>query len=105
MGDCLVHPFITDRSTHNCFVSEASKSPERSTYWVDGIDQFPGLAELHKAFPEVIQWSFHQNLLLLVVIQQVIPKRLFRQCFRVPNNNYSIPVQQPTNKLKLTDSK
>lgn len=86
------------QSTLNCSMPQTSERQERSTYWVDGIDKFPGLAELHEAFPEVIQWSLHQNLLLLVVIQQVIPEWLFGQCFWVPNNNYSIPVQQQTNR-------
>lgn len=98
VGDCLFHPFIVDQSIPNCFTPQTPERQERSTYWVDGIDKFPGLAKLHKAFPEIIQWSLHQNLLLLVVIQQVIPKWLFRQCFWVPNNNYSIPVQQQTNR-------
>lgn len=71
------------------------------TYRVDGVDELPGLAELHKAFPEVVQWSLHQHLLLLVVIQQVIPEWLFRQSFWVPNNNYSIPVATADSEGKI----
>lgn len=84
-----------------CFLMpQTSEKQERPTYWVDGVDKFSGLAELHEALPEVIQWSLHQNLLLLVVIQQVIPKWLFRQSFRVPNNNYPIPMEEQTVKLR-----
>lgn len=79
---------------------QTSEKQERPTYWVDSVDKFSGLAELHEALPEVIQWSLHQNLLLLVVIQQVIPKWLFRQSFWVPNNNHPIPMGEQTAKIR-----
>lgn len=75
-------------------MAQASERRERPTYGVDGVDKLAGLAELHEAFPEVVQWPLHQNLLFLVVVQQVIPQGLFRQRFRVPNNNYTVPGQQ-----------
>lgn len=82
------------------FMPQTSEKQERPTYWVDSVDKFSGLAELHEALPEVIQWSLHQNLLLLVVIQQVIPKWLFRQSFWVPNNNHPIPMEEQTAKIR-----
>lgn len=101
VGDCLFHPCIIDQSTPNCFMPQTCERQERRTHGVDGVDKFAGFAELHEAFPEVVQWSLHQNLLLLVVVQQVIPQRLFRQRFWVPNNNYTVPVGQQRNQNEL----
>ena len=47
--------------------------PVAGAHRVDGVDQLPGLAELHEALPQVVQGSLHQHLLLLVVVQQVVP--------------------------------
>lgn len=54
---------------------------------VDGVDQLPRLAELHETLPQVIQRPFHQHLLLLVVIQQVVPQGLLGQGLRVAHND------------------
>lgn len=61
------------------------------THRVDGVDQFAGLAELHQALSQVVEGSLHQDFLLLVVVQQVVPQRLLGEGFRVPHNDYTIP--------------
>lgn len=66
------------------------------THGVDGVDKFTGFAELHEALSEVVEGPLHQNLLLLVVVQQVVPQRLFRQGFGVPHNDHPIPSHKRT---------
>lgn len=60
------------------------------THRVDGVDQLAWFAELHEALSQVVQRSFHQNLLLLVVVQQVVPQRLLGQSLRVAHNDHAI---------------
>lgn len=43
------------------------------THRVDGVNQLAGLAELHETLPQVVEGPLHQDLLLLVVVQQVVP--------------------------------
>lgn len=64
------------------------------THRVDGVDQLAGLAELHETLPQVIEGPLHQNLLLLVVVQQVVPQRLLGQGFRVAHNDHTVPAGQ-----------
>lgn len=63
-----------------------------NTHRVDGIDEFSGLAELHETLSQVVERTFNQNLLLLVVVQQVIPQRLFGQGLGVSHNDHAISV-------------
>lgn len=65
--------------------------PACSAHRVDGVDQLAGLAELHEALSEVIEGSFHKNLLLLVVVEQIVPKRLLGERLGVPHNDHTIP--------------
>lgn len=65
-----------------------------SAYRIDSVHKLPGLAELHEALTEIVQGPFHQHLLLLVVVQQVVPERLLGQRLRVANNNYAIPAER-----------
>lgn len=61
------------------------------THRVDGIDQLAGPAELHQALSQVVEGSLHQNLLLLVVVEQVVPQRLLGQGLGVAHNDHPIP--------------
>lgn len=63
-----------------------------NTHRVDGVDEFSGLAELHETLPQVVERTFNQDLLLLVVVQQVIPQRLFGQGLGVSHNDHTISV-------------
>lgn len=62
-----------------------------ATHRVDGVDQLPGLTELHEALPQVVEGPLHQHLLLLVVVQQVVPQRLLGEGLGVPHNDHTIP--------------
>lgn len=64
------------------------------THRIDGVHEFSGLAELHETLPQVVKWTFHQDLLLLVVVQQVIPQRLFGQGLRVSHNYHTVSVTE-----------
>ena len=61
------------------------------THRVDGVDQLAGLAELHEALPQVVEGPLHQDLLLLVVVQQVVPQGLLGQGLGVSHNDHTIP--------------
>jgi hypothetical protein len=61
------------------------------THRVDGIDQPAGPAELHQALSQVVKGSLHQNLLLLVVVEKVVPQRLLGQGLWVAHNDHPIP--------------
>lgn len=61
------------------------------THRVDGIDQLAGPAELHQALSQVVEGSLHQNLLLLVVVEQVVPQRLLGQGLGVAHDDNPIP--------------
>ena len=62
------------------------------THRVDGVDQFAGLAELHQTLSQVVEGSLHQDFLLLVVVQQVVPQWLLGEGFRVPHDDHTIPL-------------
>lgn len=62
------------------------------THRVDGVDKLAGLAELHEALPEVVEGSLDKDFLLLVVVQQVVPKRLLGKSLGVPHNDHTIPL-------------
>lgn len=62
------------------------------TYRVDGVDKFAGLAELHEALPKVVEGSLDKDFLFLVVVQQVVPKRLLGKGFGVPHDDHTIPL-------------
>lgn len=62
-----------------------------TTHRVDGVNKFTGLAELHEALPEVVEGSLHKDFLLLVVVQQVVPKRLLGEGLGVPDDDHTIP--------------
>lgn len=64
------------------------------THRVDGVDELAGLAELHETLPQVVEGPLHQNLLLLVVVQQVVPQRLLGEGFGVAHNDHTVPVGQ-----------
>lgn len=70
--------------------TRAFKGPDK-THRVDGVDQLARLAELHEALPQVVEGSLHQNLLLLVVVEQVVPQRLLGQGLGVAHNDHPIP--------------
>lgn len=61
------------------------------THGVDGVDQLAGLAELHETLPQVVEGPLHQNLLLLVVVEQVVPQRLLGEGFRVAHDDHAVP--------------
>lgn len=71
------------------------------THRVDGVDEFSGLAELHETLPQVVERTFHQDLLLLVVVQKVIPQRLLGQGLRVSHNDHTISVPRAQNNERL----
>lgn len=60
------------------------------THRVDGVDQLAWFAELHEALSQVVQRSFHQNLLLLVIVEQMVPQRLLGQSLRIAHNDHAI---------------
>lgn len=64
------------------------------THGVDGVDELARLAELHETLPQVVEGPLHQNLLLLVVVQQVVPQRLLGEGFGVAHNDHTVPVGQ-----------
>lgn len=64
------------------------------THGVDGVDELAGLAELHETLPQVVEGPLHQNLLLLVVVQQVVPQRLLGEGFGVAHNDHTVPAGQ-----------
>ena len=66
------------------------KGPDK-THRVDGVDQLARLAELHEALPQVVEGSLHQNLLLLVVVEKVVPQRLLGQGLGVAHDDNPIP--------------
>lgn len=66
--------------------------PHSNTHRVDGVHQFSGLAELHETLPQVVERTFNEDLLLLVVVQQVIPQRLLGQGLWVSHNDHTISV-------------
>lgn len=66
------------------------------THRVDGVDEFSRFAELHEALSEVVERSLHQNLLLLVVVQQVVPQRLLRERLGVPHDYHAVPSHKRT---------
>lgn len=61
-----------------------------ATHRIDSVDQLAWLAELHEALPQVVERSLHEDLLLFVVVQQVVPQRLPRKRLGVPDNDHSI---------------
>lgn len=63
-----------------------------STHRVDGVDQFAGLAELHEALPQVVEGSLHQDFLLFVVVQQVVPQRLLGEGLGVSHDDHTVPL-------------
>lgn len=71
------------------------------THRVDGVDEFSGLAELHETLPQVVERTFHQDLLLLVVVQKVVPQRLLGQGLGVSHNDHTISVPRAQNKERL----
>lgn len=71
------------------------------THRVDGVDQFAWLAELHEALPQVVEGSLHEDLLLLVVVQQVVPQRLLGEGLGVSHDNHAIPIFTTHTKLLL----
>lgn len=64
------------------------------THRVDGVDELAGLAELHETLPQVVEGPLHQNLLLLVVVEQVVPQRLLGEGFGVTHNDDAVPAGQ-----------
>lgn len=62
-----------------------------STHRVDGIDKLAGLAELHEALPKVVEGSLDKDFLLLVVVQQIVPKWLLGKGLGVPHDDHTIP--------------
>ena len=79
------------------FLAQSSSTPfwppTASAHRVDGVDQLPGLAELHEALPKVVQGPLHQHLLLLVVVQQMVPEWLLGQGLWVAHDNDPIPAR------------
>ena len=63
------------------------------THRVDGVDQFAGLAELHEALPQVVEGPLHEDFLLLVVVQQVVPQRLLGEGLGVSHDDHAVPSQ------------
>lgn len=78
---------------NHCWVSvpPALKHTDCFTHRVDGVDKLAGLAELHEALPEVVEGSLNKDFLLLVVVQQVVPKRLLGKGLGVPHDDHTIP--------------
>ncbi len=74
-----------------------------STHRVDGVDQFAGLAELHEALPQVVEGSLHEDFLLLVVVQQVVPQRLLGEGLGVPYDDHAIPSFTTHTRLLIRD--
>lgn len=72
-------------------VKRKKKTALHGAYRIDSVDQFSRLTELHEALAEIVQGPLHQDLLLLVVIQQVIPERLLGEGLWIPNNNDPVP--------------
>lgn len=72
-----------------------------NTHRIDGVDQFSGLAELHETLPQVVERTFNQDLLLLVVVQQVVPQWLFGQGLGVPHNDHTVSVPRAQNPKAL----
>lgn len=60
------------------------------THRVDGVDQLAWFAELHETLSQVVERTLHQNLLLLVVVEQVVPQRLLGQSLRIAHNDHAI---------------
>lgn len=49
-----------------------------------GLDKTTaGLAKLNHAGLQIVQWTLHETVLLLVVRQEVVPKRMLKQLFSV----------------------
>lgn len=67
------------------------------THGVDGVHQFTGLAELHETLPQVVEGPLHEDLLLLVVVQQVVPQRLLGESLGVPHNDHTVPSHRQDN--------
>lgn len=78
-----------------CNLIQQKKKPKIQnkdcTHGVNGVDKFPGLAELHQALSEVVEGSLHEDFLLLVVVQQVVPQRLLGERLWVAHNDDTIP--------------
>lgn len=60
------------------------------THRVDCVNQLARFAELHETFSQVVERTLHQNLLLLVVVEQVVPQRLLGQSLRIAHNDHTI---------------
>ena len=57
---------------------------------VHGVDQRPGLGELHQTLLEVGEWTIHQTVILLVVVEQMIPEWMSAQHLGVPHHDDSV---------------
>ena len=47
-----------------------------STYRVSLVEEFDRFWYVHLILPEVVEWSFHKHTLLLVLLDQLVPKRM-----------------------------
>lgn len=60
------------------------------THRVNGVHQLAWFTELHETLSQVVERSLHQNLLLFIIVQQMVPERLFGESLRIAHNDHAI---------------
>ena len=88
---------MTKCNTHaHLFRYTSGTNCKTATYGVGGVDQLPGLAELDQTLLELVEGPLHQNFLLLVVSQQVVPQRVAGEDLGVTHDDHAKPGTQDT---------
>lgn len=82
---------VVGRARNEGLTGVIHRSAHKTSPRVDGVDQFARLAELHEALPQVVEGSLHEDFLLLVVVQQVVPQRLLGEGLGVSHDDYAVP--------------
>lgn len=61
------------------------------THRVDGVHQLAWFTELHETLSKIVERSLHQDLLLFIIVQQMVPERLFGESFGIAHDDHAIP--------------